>query len=1045
MGERRRGISSFSVLLLMAVIAVVGLACSSMLKLQYTPSASGSDIRVSYSYPGASARIVEAEVTSRLEGVLSGIRSCTGIRSTSSDGGGRITVSVGKGADLEAVRFEIASRIRNAYSSLPDGCSYPSISLNSRGEKSQTAIAYNVRSSLPSKEIAAFVEGRLLHPLSLVEGVSSVNFYGQTPYEWVFTFDSDLCSSLGISADQIRVAFNEYYADEIVGMSQSGGQSFGVRMRSDSAAPMAEIPVCKVEDRVVHLGDIATFRYQEALPSSYYRINGLNVLNLTVEVSSDANIVETVKAVKARLAELQDTIPDEIGISVSYDYSEYISEELEKILFRTALCLLILLLFAFAVNRSWRYMLLIAVTLAANMLISVALYYFIGLHVHIYTLAGVTVSLSIIIDNSILMIDHYSRYRDRAVFPDLICAVVTTVATLLVVLLLPEEEKANLTDFMLVIVINLLVSLLVSGLFVPALLDYLPMRSSPTLHRQRRLRRIARWNTVYVRYINWAQGHRWVLVLALVIAFGIPTCLLPTRFGDERRAPLKGYEKALNKLVEWKPYADNKKLIDKIFSTSFGLFYEAMSRSDFYREPVRPSLSISAGMPEGCTVQQLNEVMRSMENYLAHFEEIEVFETRISSARNGSITVNFKPEYEGTWLPSKIKSDVVAMATNFGGANWTVSGIDESFFNNNIVSDYKGHSIRLTGYNYDRLVEYGELLLGRLSANRRVSAPEIWGSGYGDRPTTEFNLKYDYEALNAFDISPYAYYSALRSPLYSSLIASLPEGREYADVRLVSSSGETFDLWRVNNLPIAVGEGRMKLSEVGSIAKEKSGLPIQRDNQAYTINVCFNFIGSYQLAEKLIESEVDHMNLEVLPVGFKAANGRGSRMFYDSKETYAGLILLVILIIYALCAIHFNSLRYPLVIILMIPVSFIGLFLAFGLSDFTFDKGGFAAFVMLCGITVNAGIYLVSAWRRSGEVKSAEAYVRSFDRKIWPISLTILSSVLGLIPFLFDGPSEVFWFAFAVGTIAGLLFSVLAVVFYLPAFLWRVPRRGKRR
>ena len=86
---------------------------------------------------------------------------------------------------------------------------------------------------------------------------------------------------------------------------------------------------------------------------------------------------------------------------------------------------------------------------------------------------------------------------------------------------------------------------------------------------------------------------------------------------------------------------------------------------------------------------------------------------------------------------------------------------------------------------------------------------------------------------------------------------------------------------------------------------------------------------------------------------------------------------------------------------------------------------------MLCGITVNAGIYLLSAWREDGN------FLHAFSRKILPISLTILSTVLGLIPFLFDGPGEVFWFSFAVGTIAGLLFSVLALLFYLPVFVLR--------
>ena len=119
---------------------------------------------------------------------------------------------------------------------------------------------------------------------------------------------------------------------------------------------------------------------------------------------------------------------------------------------------------------------------------------------------------------------------------------------------------------------------------------------------------------------------------------------------------------------------------------------------------------------------------------------------------------------------------------------------------------------------------------------------------------------------------------------------------------------------------------------------------------------------------------------------------------------------------------------------------FIGLFLAFGVGDFTFDKGGFAAFIMLCGITVNAGIYLVSEYLHSRHAASSvRTYVRAFNHKIIPISLTILSTILGLVPFLFDGPTEVFWFAFAIGTIAGMAFSILALIFYLPVFALRKP------
>lgn len=1064
--QKRKGISSFSVLLLMAVTAIVGLACFSMLKVQYTPSAGGNTIRINYYYPGASARTVEAEVTSRLEGALSNIRSCSGLSSVSYSGSGSISLDVERRGDIAAARFEAASVIRNIYSSLPDGCSYPSISINARGEKSQTAIAFNISSSLPSKEIADIVNKTMMHPLSLIEGVSDVSFYGQTPYEWVITFDADKAASSSINAEEIKRAFVSFYSEDLIGMTRSGDKTFGVKLRNDTAAGFEGIPVKEVDGRIIRLGEIATFRYQEALPSSYFRINGLNVLNLTVEVSSDANLVSVVKAVKEKVASLKGSLPQEISISVGYDYSDYISKELSKIYFRTLLCLLILLLFVFAFNRSWRYMTMIAITLAVDLLISIAIYYLCGLHIHIYTLAGVTVSLGIIIDNSIVMIDHYSRYRTRSVFPALLTAVLTTVAALLVILLLPEEEKANLTDFSLVIIINLAVSLLVSYLFVPALLDYFPIDYDRVSGDSRKLRKVVRWNTWYQRYIQWGLRHGWVFVLSLILAFGIPTCLLPTRVESDGGKPLDKGQKVLAEIVGWKPYADNKAKIDKAVGSSFGLFYRAMSRSDFYREPERQTLNIRAGMPEGCTVGQLDEVMRSMENYLAGINEIDVFETNIRSYDDGQISVLFKPQYEGTSLPSRIKGEVIAMAANFGGANWSVSGIDDNYFNNNIVTDYKNYSVTLKGYNYDELISFGEQLLKHLSTNRRVSGAEIWGSGYRDRPMTEFNLRYDLEALAALGISPYEYYSALQSPLFDETMMKLQEKGGFVQIRLESSSKEDFDIWHVDNSAVNVGDGKMKLSEVGSVSKDKTGLPIQKEDQSYCISVRFNFIGSYQLAEQVTEDAVDYMNSEVLPIGFNAS-GNQTGWFYGHKEKYAWLILLVIAIIFVLCAIHFNSLRYPLAVILMIPISFIGLFLAFGLSDFTFDKGGFAAFVMLSGITVNAGIYLISAWLHDpavpvsscegrstsleGSVESAaqiapagrqtqsatKTYTRAFNRKIWPITLTVVSTILGLVPFLFDGPDEVFWFSFAIGTIAGMLFSIIALVFVLPVFALR--------
>ena len=114
-------------------------------------------------------------------------------------------------------------------------------------------------------------------------------------------------------------------------------------------------------------------------------------------------------------------------------------------------------------------------------------------------------------------------------------------------------------------------------------------------------------------------------------------------------------------------------------------------------------------------------------------------------------------------------------------------------------------------------------------------------------------------------------------------------------------------------------------------------------------------------------------------------------------------------------------------------------------NDGQHQQGGFAAFVLLCGIVVNAGIYLINEednWAANTRKRGIPLYLKAYNHKIVPILLTIVSTVLGLVPFLYDGPEEVFWFAFAVAAISGTLFSILALVVYLPIFL---PMRRKTR
>lgn len=990
-------LSPFVVILVMTVLSLVGVLCLPRLNIQYTPTSVGSGISVSYSLPDASAEMMEAEATSLIEGALSTIGGVTDISSVSRKGSGSVSVYFRKGIDMDAARFEVASAIRNVWASLPSGLSYPNIRYSSGGGK-QTAISYTIKGPMPSQEIERYTREHILLPLATLKDVEEVSISGATPWHWVITFDADKATTAGISADDIAKAFSGAHTNSVLGMTQTNQGQMAVRLCGPSHSNFGDIPVKHIGDRVLYLRDLATWRYEESSPTAYYRVNGLNTITISVSISETSNLLTAVRSIKERMVNLQGDFPKEITADIAYDASEFVSNELQKIYYRTGLCVFILLLFVLLVSRSWRYLCVITATLAVNILTALDIYALAGLQIHIYTLAGITVSLGIIIDTSIVMADHYGHWNNRGVFPALFVASATTIAALLMILVLPESERKNLTDFIWVIAINLALSLVISYLFIPSLMEYISVRQGVSRISPKRLRYRARFSILYKKYIAWGIRHRWILIGLFVVSFAYP----------------------------------------------FYCFYKALDRSDFYRQPEKKQLYIRAGMLEGCTVNQLNDIVREMENYLAGFEEISVFTTSIQSYDNATIVVEFKPEYEKTSFPMQLKAQVTSMAINFGGANWSISGVDNNSFNNQIVSSYKSDRIILKGYNYQELLQYAKVLIDRLSKNRRVQAPEIWSHGWYGRPSLEFNMAYDYEAITASGINPYKYYSTMASRLYDRRIGSVMMDGVPTEVVLQSSDLAKYDLWHVLHSPVTVDSLKMTLSNVGNIKKERSGMEIRKSAQSYQVDVCFDFIGSYELSKKAITEAVTYMNEEVLPVGFKAKSDRVG-IFDEHKERYAWLILLIVSVVFIILAIAFESVKLPLAIIFTIPISFIGLFLVFAWSSLSFDQGGFAALVMLCGIVVNAGIYLLSSWRSFGgstanrlEIRIRQ-YVKAFGYKVAPILLTLSSTVLGLIPFLSDGPEEVFWFDFAAGTIGGIIFSLIALVFYLPVF--SIPRK----
>ena len=1004
-----RRLPAFSVILVFVVLSIAGAAMIPLLSLQYSPTEKKSSLSVSYAWSGASAKLVETEITSVIEGLASSIEGVGSVRSVSRKGNGSVTIEVKDKRQVERVRFELATSIRQVFDRLPAGVSYPSISASSSGDKIEPVLTWTVNADMPTSQIESFVQHNILDEISLLPSVASVSLSGVTPVYREVAFDAALLKAFGLQPDDLYQALSS----AIDGAQPVGtAEGIGVTLRCDAAADNLEsLPVGNIDGRIVRLGDVATVRDRERTPERYYRINGLNTINLTVYPEKGANTLAVCDAAKARMKELSAAFPERFAATVTYDRSEYLRREIRKILRRTFFSVAILLIFVLLTTRNLRYLTVVTAGLAANLLISLIFYVLFGLEIHLWSMAGITVSLGILIDTVIVMVAHYGYYRNRKVFLALLAAQLTTIGALSVIFLLPESQRQGFTDFAAVVMVNLIVSMPVALLLIPALVDMLKMREHQPLRKLRARRRTVRWNRWYSRYILFVRKWRWATIVLVILAFGLPFGQLP--------------EGIMNSSLQRK--------LDRSLGGSIGLFLRHC-RSNFYRDTERPSLYIRASLPDGCTTAQLNEVVLAMENYLARFDDIESFRTSVTSHSNASIVVNFKPGVEKSSFPVQLKNRVMSKAADLGGASWSVYGVNNQYFNNNIgEGGYKTERIIVTGYNYDALYRFCQSSVEHLSRNPRVSEADIYGEVDWGRTlsSNEYYLAWDADALAVRGLSRTKAYSALRDPLYSARAGTVTVGDEIRSVDLVSDRREDFDVWNLRNEYLDVAGRTLRFADVGTIDRRSSGNDIHRRNHQYALTVAWDFIGNYTLAQRVLNEEVARLNAEVLPVGYRAATASYGRD--EDKSTNVLLILLVVVIIGFVCAILFESLRLPLVIIGLIPVSFIGCFLIFAATGSPFDQGGFAALVMLAGLVVNAGIYIVQEWRL--QVPQRRSFTKAFNHKIVPTLLTILSTALGLIPFLFDGPDEVFWYAFALGTIGGLLFSLIALVFFLPAWM----------
>lgn len=1035
-------IPSFTILASFICLCIIGASMIPLLSVQLNPTKSLPSLSVSFSWYNVSAKLIEQEVTSKLEGVFNTVKGIKEINSSTNKENGSINIKFKKNTDLDAARFEIANLIRQTYSELPEGVSYPQLSISGANENNSPILSYSIHANESPYLIKKYAESQILPKLATIEDVNKVYVYGADPFDWVIKYNSDQLTQLSISVNEIENAISQYFQTQQLGIGSFTSKSnveiqeisVVLSYKYEKEIDWDNIPIKKTGNRIIYLRDIATVQFKEAPMQSYFRINGKNSINMVIYAEKGANTIAISNKVKGEIDHLKQEIKDDYSLKLTNDSSQYIIEELQKIEEKMLFSLAILFLLILFTTRSLKYILILFLCITTNLLIAVIFYYLFKVELQLYSFAGITISFGIIIDNCIIMIDHLRNKGDKKVFLAVLATTLTTTGALLSTFLLDESLQSNLRDFTLVVSINIVISLFLALFFVPALLEKMHVTKHKKRFSRIRKRRIIKFTDFYSKLILIFKKPRfkWLFIVVLLLGFGLPLQLLPkTINGDGFLEDI--YNSTIGNV--WF-YDEIKPKLEKIVGGSFRLFTENVYENSHYSDPDQTTLRVTGSMPEGCTIEQLNEVIIKMENYISSFQEVELFETNISSYKNSTISIYFKKENEFTDFPFKMKNLLESKALNLGGLDWSVSGVGQGF-SNALGADYKNNKIIIEGYNYDKLYYYAELLKEQLVSNSNSRILEVDITNGGNTNSYEYFLEFDAEKMAMANVYQTGLYSYLKNQTYSGGITSFVHNNESQQVKLVSDQYQKINVWDLNNAPINIGDSQYKLDQMAAIEKRNSGNAISKFNQQYRLTVEYNFIGDAQLAKKVREDNIEELKAK-LPIGYKISEKSYDGWDKKTSQQYY-FIFVVILIIFFICSILLESLKQPFAIISMIPISFIGVFLTFYLFHFNFDQGGYASFILLCGISVNAALYILNDYnnlKKEYPLRNKQMlYFKAFNYKIIPVMLTIISTMVGLIPFVWGGQHEAFWFSFAAGSIGGLLFSLVGIFIYLPIFI----------
>ena len=1003
------------------LVLLVGAVSFTRLTVREYPKIDEPVVTVSVRYAGASAEVIESQVTKPLEDSIAGIDAVDVITSISRAEQSQISVRFRLEKDADNAAAEVRDRTARVRNRLPDAVDEPVIAKVEADASPVMWLAFSsdTRSPLEINDLL----NRIVKPrLQTVTGVADVPIYGERRYAMRIWLDPERMAGYRLTTQDVEDAIRRNNLELPAGRIESQQREFSVTSQTELARPaqFSDIVIRTVNGFPVRMRDVARVEESAASDRSRVRLNGRDAISMGVIRQATANPLELSAGVRAMLPTLKADLPADITIDIANDNSVFIDRSVKSVYQTIAEAVVLVALVIFVFLRTLRASIIPIITIPVSLVGSFALMALAGFSINTLTLLALVLAIGLVVDDAIVMLENIYRHIEEGLDPfsaaikgakeigfAIVAMTLTLVAVYAPLAFTPGRTGRLFVEFALAlagaVVVSGFVALTLSPMMCSLLLKHNP---KPNWFDRSMERWLTAMSDAYGRLLRWVVTARWGG------GGGLRGALFQARW-----------------LVVGVMLAS---------AVGLALVYPKMKQELSPLED-RGTILVNVTAPDGATLDYTNRYALELEKIGRDYPEFDRIFANIGNptVAQGSViyrTVDWEQRERSTLDMARELQPKVGALPGVNAFLITPPSLGQGFRSRPLTY------VIQTSDSYENLNAVTRQMLAEMAKNPGIIAPDA--DLRLNKPELRISVNRERAADLGVGVDVVA--RAIETMLGGRTVTRYKRDAEQYDVIVQTEARGRTTPENIDSIYVrGRNDAMIPLSSLVNVKESVSPRELNHFGQRRSVTITANLSPDYSLGEAL--KFMDDTAAKVLKPGYTTDLNGTSREFKSSQGALGVVFVLALVFIFLVLAAQFESFIDPLVIMVSVPLSMIGALLALQWSGGSLNVYSQIGLITLVGLITKHGILIVEFTNQLREegMEMVDALVKASSQRLRPILMTTGAMVLGAVPLALatgagaETRSQIGWVI-----VGGMSLGTLLTIFVVPTMYTLFARKA---